>query len=425
VVAARRSFAKGKAIFFGPHVGQTVCQMQLGRSVEVDAPGAEDGSARLDDGVLRAEDGASLEIERDRKKAEGSPTAAFLEPHADVVKECWLRLVFEAIEASGKAVAVPWYWPHNAEGAAMLSVDCKIYREDLVHRLQRVLGMYGCRPAWLVSLPGFSLDVYRGLRKWEQEVGLLFTIEEGMTWHEERMKIQQAALSRAAGISDMVAARADEGRWQGWLDFYAMCEGSGARISLSKGGRQPGTSGFLFGTCHPFFPLKRDGSPFLAAELPYLVFMPGIETPIPVAEAVLERAVQANGAYQVTLDLGMKGIEEAVDVVRRLLAVSKQKRMEFMKPGDVYRFEKARRTLKVFLKAADDHGAMTLVSDQEVEGLTLLFSGIPVAARFQGRQASLQTVERFGTKMRALTVSLEARQQLDISLAHAEEDLAA
>lgn len=423
IALSRRTKGRGKAFFFGPHVGQTMCQMQLGRSVEVDGVGASDGSARLDDGVLRAEDGSALDFNLDRERV--GEANLFATPFADAVKEIWLRLVVEAVESAKKLVAIPWYWPHNAPGAAVLSIECKTYDEVRIKRVQRSLSLIGCRPAWMVGLPGFALDVYRGFRNWDQEVGLLFSIEDGLSWNEERMKIQHVALGRAAASPSMLSARPEDGKWLGWMNFYEMCEGAGARLSLGKGGRQPGTQGFLFGTAHPFFPLKRDGSSYFVAELPYAAFMPGQTHSLQVSETLIERALAVNGCYHAVLHLEDPAYDDAVDATRRLMSICKQKHMEMLKPEDVYRIEKTRRMLRIYPKANLDQGSLTLVADQDIEGLTMLFVGAPMSMTIHGHPANLSSSVRFGTKVQALTLNLEAKTQVDIAVELAESRKAA
>lgn len=414
VGASRRSVGSGRAIFVAPHVGQTVCQMQLGRSVEVDAIGTADGSAWLDDQKLRAEDGIALDFDADRHAVgDGSPPF-FDEPHADAVKEVWIRAVVEAIEATGRASYIVWPWPRCAPGVAMLTVECEQFESDAVLRLQRMLTMIGARPAWLVSPPGYSLDVYRQMRAWDHEVGLLFSGDDTVPWSEEHLKVQHMSLGRAASVPTVVTTRPVDGRWRGWTQFYDAAEAAGARLSVSKGGRQPGTVGFAFGTCHPFFPLKRDGSPYLVAEAPYSVFLPGTVTSDGAVDRLLERTLQRWGCLHIVSKPEAADNDAKSATLRRLITLCKQSGMPFMLPQEVYEFERTRRSLRVFRHRHADSGNLVLVAESEIEDLTLLYIGPRAAAEVRGRPVAARPVEKFGTTMWRVDLNLQPKQQVEI-----------
>lgn len=411
-LVARKSHGRGVSIYVGAHVGQTMCLMQNGRSVECDGIGPGDGSAVLDDGKLRAEDGTTLDFTADRGFAGEHPY--FNQPHSDLVKEIWIRAILEAAEHSGRFVPMLWHWPSQAAGSAVLSLDCEDFETDKVVALQRTLTMFGCRAAWIVGTPGYSTDVYRGLRAWEHEVGLLFHTDDGTGWHEEKLKIQVTSIGRLSGTPSIISVRPVDGKWRGWLNFYELCEATGARMSLSKGGRQPGTSGFLFGTCHPYFPMNREGRSFFTGELPYTVFMPGRVTPDPVSDAILESTVARHGCVHVVMTPESLSDPTVSASLRRLLSLCKQSRLEFMLPDQIYRYEKARRQMRIFQKHTPVEGTLQLVSEFEVENLSLMISGPRMAVQVKGKEIPGRQVTRYGTTFTAVSVDVQPKQQLDL-----------
>jgi hypothetical protein len=422
VGASRFGVGKGRTFFVAPHVGQTICQMQLGRSVEVDGVGPSDGTAQLDDGSLRAEDGSVLDFDRDRMTTDRCSTPFFGIPHADNIRELWLRAVVEALEATGKAFPIVWQWPGSAEGAAMLSIDCTTFEMDRVSRLYRVLSMFGCDPAWLVGTPGFALDVYRAFKSWDHEVGMLFVTDDEAGWHEERVKIQNIAVGRATSTPAVLASRPVDGKWKGWTAFYDTAEGAGTRISLAKGGRQPGTSGFLFGTSHPFFPWKRDGTAYLVLEQPYCAYLPGLATPDKAVDHLIEQCHLRSGCFHVGISLEAMDQPAALDALRRAIAMCKQRRMPFLKPQELYKFERARRGLRLFLHNNEFETTMSVASDHAVERLTVLFVGAQNELTVRGRETAMRPVERFGSKMWACELNLEAKVQVDLRLGSGAAD---
>jgi hypothetical protein len=412
VALGRRRLGKGKVIFIGPHIGETMALMQLGRSVECDGVGPPDGSARLDDGNLRAEDGLALDFERDRDVA--GVHSYFAYPHCDALREVLIRALIESCEEAGVRMLMLWHWPRNAKAAGMVSLDCETFVPDPVQKLHRMLSMYGARALWLIGLPGYTLDIYRALRSWGHEVGLIFVTDDHSGWHEEKLKIQHITLSRSAALPALLACRPFDGKWRGYQKFYDYAENAGARLSVSKGGRQAGTSGFLFGTSHPFFPLRKDGSPYLIAELPYTVYMPGQVTPPEVCEAILAQTVARHGCFH----FGMKiqGVEspDVSGALIRLLAACKQAGIEFLMPEELYRFERGRRALRANARVLGEEGYLQLISDTKLEGLTVMTTGSKCEIASKGRQVKVQSITRYGAEFHVVEVDVESKQQIEL-----------
>lgn len=416
VALSRRKNGKGWAVFLAPHVGQTIRLMQMGRSVECDGIGPSDGSAVLDNGILRAEDGTALEFGRDRCSVEGCDIPFFGYPHADTVRECLLRALFFCTDHRSTVVPMFWHWPRAARGAALLTMDCEEFEPDNVNKLYRTLSMFGMPAAWMVALPGYPVDVYRAIRAWDHEVGLLFLTDDEAGWHEEKMKIQLTAVARLSAQQNMMSARPHDGRWRGWTRFYELCELSGARVSLSKGGRQPGTSGFLFGTCHPFVPQRRDGSGYLVTEVPQTIYHPGAVTPDPAADRIIFQTALRYGCLHIACPSDVIKSAPAAASLRRVLSVCKQQKLEFMLPEQVQRFERGRRALRISQRVFDDEGTLHISSDVALEGLTLMVSGPRIAAEVKGKDVNVGLVERYGAKFNVVQMNVEAKQQVDVRL---------
>ncbi len=413
-VLTRRRFGRGHAIYDGIHLGQTTGQMALGCSVEVDGIGALDGSAPIDDGVLRAEDGHVLDYDSDRTTVEGGDAPFFGEAYVDIVRDIWIRAVFQAIDLSEHTAAAFWYWPNNANAVASLTLDVHDFEVDRVIGLQRVLQMFGCPATWMVAMPGYAADVYRALRAMEHEVGLLFQIEDTAGWHEERLKIQFTSLCRLASSPAMTSVRVDQGQWRGWTKFYESCEVAGPRLSLNKMGRQPGTAGFLFGTSHPYFPVRSDGKECTVCEIPGQIWAPGHVTGEHVAAELARLVDQRNGMLTIGMTPESIADSKAVMALRRILSACKELRMSFVKPGDIYRFERAKRHTKTMQKHVGDSDLIQLASETEISGLTVMVTGPSRFARDRHGDLGAFEVERFGTKFSAVTIDVPPRMLTDV-----------
>lgn len=416
VAASRRKVGKGVALGLTVHVGQTIAQMCLGRSVECDAVGPSDGSARLDDHRLRAEDGINLSFEKDRAQAGTAEHPLFATPHADVVRELWIRLILEAIEATGKRTSVFWPWPNNAEGGACVSVDCEEFSPGNVMSLHNVLAMAGASAAWLVAQPGYALDVYRSFRKWEHEVGLLFAPDEDGHLNEEKLKIQHVAMSRAASIPVLSSLRLPDGGWNRLDRLYELADATGSRVSLSKGGRQAGTAGFAFGTCMPFHPIRKDGSSMRVLEIPYQTFMPGHIIPESAVSALIEQTAARNGCFHVVVTSACTQDGHVSMVLRRTVTLAKHAKLEYMLPQEIARFERTRRNLRTRTWIEAERFGVSVVAEDQLENLTVMISGDPVAVGLSGKELRSQRIQRFGMSWTVSVFDIPSKSQLSLEL---------
>lgn len=410
----RFRYGHGTATYVGIDLGLTSQLMAMGRSVECDAIGPDEDRVGFDDDVLRAEDGIALSFESDRTPTKGDEPGHFGYAWVDLAREVWLRAVFEAVERSGKATPVTWYWPNAATGAATLTLDVRDNEVDRIVAMQRMLSMFGCTATWLVPMPGYSADVYRAMRGMEHEVGLLFSVDEPNGWHDDRVRIQLTNLIRLASWPAMGTVRVQHGQWKGWIQFYDACEAAGARVSVNKGGRQAATAGFAFGTCHPFFPIRKDGKDRHVLELPYQLWEPGRVTSEGTAVSIIEAVAARNGCLGFSLhpdDMSDPAISAAV---RRVLITCKERKMVFMKADDVGRFERARRHIRVTTKLLGEAGWIQVSSESEINGLTLMLPGTGYQIFERRKPLESQVIEAFGTKFTAVTLDIPAMTLVDL-----------
>lgn len=424
--ASRRKLGRGHAYFLCPHLGQTMHHMQLGIPVEGDGLGPNDGSARLDDARNRAEDGIVLDWDRDRSQPENAAHPLFTSPHADIVRDLWIRLVLEACEAAGCRVVMVWPWPNDAEGGACLSVDCEEFSPTNVVALHNIMAMAGAPAAWMVAQPGYSLDVYRTIRKWEHEIGMLFAPDENGGLNEERLKIHHVAITRVASVPAVASLRLPDGGWYRHLTLYDLAEATGSRASLCKGGRQPGTSGFAFGTCHPFHPVRADGTMLRVLEIPYQIFMPGLVIEEPAVMVLVEQAAARHGCLHAVVSSPAAQDQRVALILRRTITLAKQAKLEFMLPGEIARVEKARRAIRIKTWRDGDAYGLNLVADDHLEDLTLMVSGPPVEAQANGKTLKPKVVRRYGMEWTSLVMDLVAKSQVGVVLSEPKpESLAA
>jgi hypothetical protein len=313
-----------------------------------------------------------------------------------------IRAIVQSVDARGLSTPIFWHWPRGAKSAAMLTVDCMEFEREHVNTFHRLLAMFGAPATWMIALPGYSVDVYRAMKAWDHEVGLLYLTDDSAGWNEEKFKIQWSALSRLSAYPSLTASRAYDGRWKGWKTFYDMCEVGGARASVSKGGRQAGTSGFLFGTSHPFVPLRKDGLLSLVTEIPYTVYNPGVVTPDAVCEHIAGQTAMRYGLFHTTCPSNAIANPEATNSIRRLLSLCKQHKMEFMLPELVNQ------------KLLDDEGTLIIASDVELPGLAVLVNGARLSAAYRNKEIKVEVVERYGCQFNVIVVDVLPKSQIEL-----------
>lgn len=403
---------KGKVWYLAPHVGQTIAQMVFGRSVEVDAIGPVDGSARLDDGVLRAEDGINLDYLDDRSHtAGGEPYFAYA--HADVIRELFSRALMSAAQETGRPFFAIGQWPFGLETVAMLSIDCDTNDEERFAEVARLVANIGGRPVWMVEVPGYSQETYRRMRGSLQEAGLLYSADKGK-WDTEGLRLQHTSLARNASFREIAAVRPKNGGWYGHLATYRMAESAGIRTVISKGGRQLGTSGLSFGSCRPSRPVVA-GKVLDVFELPYSIFLP--KFPDEAVETLLETVSALGGCLHISSDLTELEAHECQASLQRIVMLARQANLRFLLPSEVSRHLRQRSDARIQL-VLDEKGALaTITPTSDIEGLSILVGNLPdVDPSISGRKYNAMRVSRHGVKMWSFAVNLEGKRSAAITI---------
>jgi hypothetical protein len=370
---------------------------------------------RLDDGDLKAEDGIALSFEEDRASVGGTPFFAF--PHADAVRDLWLAAVLEAATFGGHCMVITWPWPELAPAVLTASIEAAPEAAGLVVPAMGTLSTYGLPAAWLVKPPGFPAEFVRSIRSREHEIGLLAPMDRRSAFAPETFRVQFVQLSRSTLSFEPVSVRPENGRWRGHLSMLAAYEVSGARVDLSKGGRQAGCAGYAFGTCWPFHPVASNGGPSLVLEVPYHAYRPGIDVQPEVVDALLAQTLAFRGCLHLVWgieDLLEPAVQEAC---RRVSVLARGQRFERLTPERIYRFERARRALKRFETLGEDGLKLLLGSDSGLERLGLVFLGpgrLVVGQR--GRELPTVDLRLLGRSGQAMVVNLPEVQMTEFSL---------
>lgn len=367
---------QGSAWFVSPHVGQTMAYMQLGTSVEAHGVGPEDGSATWDEGPLRAEFGARLDF---ATREDGM----FVSPHADVIREIWLRTILEAIANTGKRTALLWHLPGKATHAGLLSLDCDINNPSNLFQLSAALSMTGSKATMLSRGASLPPEVYGWIRQTGHEIGLSFH----EPWRPEKARIAISNLTRISG-GQVYTAHLANGAWRGFAQPYEAFAEAGVHTVLSKGGTERGTAGYIFGSAHPF--MARPSSVY---EIPYQTFNDNWD------ERLITPVKRHHGVIHSLVTLSSIQDEHGFSELKRWVSLVKQSGGDFFTAERLTNFEKARRSTTVSMKKG---GSLHVESNGRLGTFTLLILGRSVAAD-SGRKAP-QVVHRYGHDFTAITL---------------------
>lgn len=395
---------------FVPHVGQTAALMLLGHGVSSDLIGPGDGSCFMEDGIQRCEDGTNFQWS-DREALEPGIPPAFLRPHFDELREQFTRTLLHAIESTGKEAVILWHLPSNAESACTVSIDCDESDQDLYRRLSISLGKFGFRPAWMIPPPGLPQDMYRAFKGWGHDIGHLYRQETDHAT-EDQVRMQNTQLARGVGESHLNIFKGWDGAWYGLTRIYRLAEAASAAISLCKGGRQPGTSGFLFGTSRPFKPVGKKRV-YKVVEIPCVAHAPGVVTHGKVAFRLLQSVKRHHGVFHFSYLTSHGNLDRFESYLSQIFLAARDAQMTAFTPSAIGDYERYRRRTRVDIS---QYG-IRLNSENAVSGLSVMVSGNTRLSQL-GRGIGAVTVNRYGKQWQVATIKLEPRLSLEIEITH-------
>jgi len=334
---------KGRALQFAVDIALTVRHVQEGRYVDQDGIPPADGLSPIDDGILKCEDGLVLDWTRDRRVV--SPAhkiAAFMVPVADA----WRRILVSCLEMIADQCSIPikraWYWPGGNDFIAMISHDSDGNDEKLARHLLLEVGRAKIHTTWCVQAPGYSKSLCDEIVAQGHEIALHFdaisypkgkqqdTAGMASLFTREVLEKQLGEVRKRTGHDTFYSNKNHYTRWAGRVQFFEWCEALGLRADQSKGPSKCGTLGFPFGSCHPWQPVRGNGTLIGCIEISFQSQDFGLQGPADTVDDILAAVKQANGVAHVIFHPAHSGRADVNNSMHGFIARAKELGAAFM-----------------------------------------------------------------------------------------------
>jgi hypothetical protein len=369
-------FGTGRTLLLGPDLIFSIVHIQQGVSVLQDAKPPPDGSALVNDGLLKAEDGLVLDWQRDRSPAAPDDAQIFLEPISDELRELILRSIFHLARQQRLLLPVLYYWPRALEGVGLISHDSDGNEPAKAPALLEVMRRCQVQSTWLLLYPGgYPPEFYRQLKEHNFEIGLHYDAMTGgrqTSWSKENFLLQHRWLRQTAGLERLCSNKNHYTRWEGRLDFWRWCEEVGMHSDQTRGPSKKGTIGFPLGGSQPYFPLDDEAaSPrFLdVLEVNLLTQDHVVTCPPEYGPQLLDSALRHHGVAHFLFHPAHILKPGVAETLTKLVDYGRAQRLEWWTNEQIYQWESLRRGVSATFDTAS---AVTIRAPRPLSQATLL-----------------------------------------------------
>jgi hypothetical protein len=410
---ALQSFAIGQGTLhrWAVNIPLTIVHMQQGTGpVLDDGVPAEDGSASVNDHILKADDRIAMDWRSDRKQTEtGIPF--FPWPYADYWREALLRHVLRCVLDKGLTLPFTGYWPDGISQIAMISHDSDSNKDEHAVAALKLLEECQIQTTWCMLEPGYSTSIYKQVKKAGHELAFHYnSLEKDKgRWDEAELNRQFNWLKQAIGQERVTTNKNHYTRVEGWGELFQWLERCGIVSDQTRGPSKKGNVGFLFGTCQPYFPISlfdEKNRFYNVLEIGFLTqdLDLGHLADQTVIEPFLEQVKQVNGvAHFLYHQIHIYTREDVRNAFRMTVAKAREMGFTFWLSKQIQDWTRLRRAVRI--QACDDQGNIVLDADEAVQGL-VVWIPIKAADSFMPEEGHEM---RFGIPCRKFVVNTKAK----------------
>ncbi len=427
-----RRVGGGVVVACGVDVWQSIVRIQQGYPVTNDGVPATDGSAPIDDDILKCEDGMALSLERDRALPPGEPALEsyehvhppasalpmFHRPHADLWRSVFLQCLWWAAEQVD--LVLPWlnYWPAGVPAVAHMSHDADLGVDEQGRTALEVFDEADVKVTWCQVFPGgYEPETYAAIGAGGHEQALHYNAMHDAdiaTWGWPRIRAQYAWAQAVTGVDEIVSNKNHYTRWEGFTEFYEWCERLGVQIDQSRGPSKQGTVGFPFGTAHVSFPIAgADGDYrfYDVLSMPLHTQDLAWASHESIRDVIIDNALRQHGVAHFLFHGPHLHLRPPTR--RACLAVADEARrrgMPWWTSAQINQWERLRRRVDLAVRATDDGWLVESSAGQPVAEAAILLM-VPAGAgapRLLDGSGKVDVVERHGRTFVELTADLPA-----------------
>ncbi|MER2262987.1 MAG: hypothetical protein ABS934_13325 [Psychrobacillus sp.] len=386
-------YGKGTIERWAVSIPQTIVGLQQGTApITEDGVPAPDGSANLDEEILKADDGFMLDWDLDRTVTEtGMPY--FPHPYADLWREALIEHLVKC--ALDKNLTLPFidYWPVGVDHVALISHDSDLNVDESAQITLDTLKEEGVQSTWCMIVPGYNPSLYNQIKADGHELALHYNALESDNgiWAESAFHAQLTWLQQTVGIEQVTSNKNHYTRFEGWGELFTWCEKYGIQADQSRGPSKRGNIGFLFGTCQPYFPIAwadEKNRMYDVLEIGFLTQDLNHNTlaDATVIEPFLEGVKRVNGvAHFLFHQIHIYQQPPVREAIIQLIRMARQQGFSFWTSKQINDWERARRQVKI-IDVSEGNGVV--LNNNSFDDKLVILMPVP--------EEDAQTVKRFG-----------------------------
>lgn len=404
-------YGRGAALLIAADLVYSVVRIQQGYAVHADGRPAADGSAPVNDGILKTDDGLALDYERDRLPI--ANTRFFGHGIADEWRELLLRALLWGADLTQTPLPVLWYWPEHLQSVGLISHDSDGNDPALADILLTNMQKLQIPSTWCIQYPGgYAPAFYKRLAKAGYEIALhydAFTQRGRAFWHEDDFRLQLDWLKDASGVR-VVSNKNHYLRWEGLVEYFLWLERAGIRADQCKGPSKTGNTGFPFGGSHPWFPIEEHTLRMIdVLEINLATQDHALTCPPEVGPAVVDWAVEHYGVAHFLFHPAHAAKPDVAAAMFNVVEYGRRRGLEWWTCARIQEWERARRQVQLTCEKGENGPIWSLSSNAALAGATLLWFG-PNAQGLPGAREQRQ-VSVYGFSASAQVVDVEAGQK--------------
>ena len=412
---------RGRAILLGPDLVFSILHIQQGIPVLQDGRPAPDGTAEINDGELKAEDGLVLDWQRDRTVMQPDGEPAFLEPVTDELREIILRSIFYAATEQDIALPVLWYWPRGLTALGHISHDSDGNDPQRAAVMFDVVRRCNVKTTWCILYPGgYPKDFYPALEEEGYEIALHYDARTGgpkTSWSKEDFTLQHDWLLKEAGLKHITSNKNHYTRWEGRVDFWRWCEEVGIQSDQTRGPSKKGVIGFPMGGSQPYFPLddKADTPRRMnVLEVNLLTQDLVVVCPRQYGRQLLDSVLPHHGVAHFLFHPGHIHDPNGADAFADLIDYGRSKGLEWWTSRQIYQWETRRRGVQAQFAS---NNVFSLHAGNPLGEATLLLLKTrqkPRSIRLDGQPAKTDRQTIYGFEFDAVTTDISGGLKVEI-----------